>query len=335
MTQTTEDSPVQTKTNGKSGARFFSLLGFIVLAAAVVGAVLLVTRSDLFKTQEDKSLTAGTVAMSKGEWEKAVGFFKRSLKDNPDNAFAHVALSRAYLRMGKPDRALEQVNEALRIDSDNYLAHAQRGIVQKLRKRHDEAVSDFSRAVQLKPDYVWAQAQLADLFRRRGDFPKALAAVQQALKNKPDYVPGLRLSALILTDMGKCKEALAELEKIGKKGKNDPQRIQEKAWILLTCPDREFRNPKQALQLADQAFRITKGKDGFVVETLAEAQFQNGNLAKAVRHQSKAITLVMQRCPDGSCVKEMLERLKKYELASRRETRTNYDVLPIDSTYRP
>ena len=72
-----------------------------------------------------------------------------------------------------------------------------------------------------------------------------------------------------------------------------------------------------------------------MLETLAEAQFQNGNLAKAVRHQSKAITLVMQRSPDVSCVKEMLERLKKYELASRRETRTNYDVLPIDSTYRP
>jgi tetratricopeptide (TPR) repeat protein len=327
--------PARTGAGDKGGARFFSILGFLVLAATVVGAVLLVTRSDIFEVSRDKSLTAGTAAMSKGEWEKAVGFFRRSLKKNPDNAFARVALSRAYLRTGRPERALQEINGALKLDPDNFLAYGQRGIVQKLRGRHDEAVSDFSRAVELKPNYVWARAELADLFRKRGDFKRALASVKRALKTRPDYVPARRLSALILLQMGKCEEAVAELEKRGRSGKTDPQCIQDKAWILLTCPDAKFRDPVQALKLADLAFRMTKGTDGFVLETLAEAQFRNGNPHRAVNHQSKAIALVMQRCPDGSCVREMRERLKKYELAGRLEKRTNYDVLPIDGVLGP
>jgi hypothetical protein len=99
----------------------------------------------------------------------------------------------------------------------------------------------------------------------------------------------------------------------------------------MTCPDEKLQDTGQAMTLAKKAMDLSGGKDPVVLETLAEAHFRNNDPAKAAELQRKAVEIAGKRCPDGSCIKEMQERLQKYELASRQEVRTGYEVLPMDS----
>jgi hypothetical protein len=87
------------------------------------------------------------------------------------------------------------------------------------------------------------------------------------------------------------------------------------------------------MELAQKAIELSDGKDGVVLETLAEAYFRQGDALKAAEHQRKAIELGSKKCPDGSCLKEMRQRLQKYELAARPEVRTTYEFLPLDSSH--
>ena len=103
------------------------------------------------------------------------------------------------------------------------------------------------------------------------------------------------------------------------------------AWFLLTCPDEKVQNAAEAMELAKKAEDLPGGKDGMIYETLAEAYFKQGDSAKAAELQRTAIDMGSKKCPDGSCTKEMKERLQKYELASRQEVRSSYEILPLDS----
>ena len=155
--------------------------------------------------------------------------------------------------------------------------------------------------------------------------------MNKVLSSKPDFVEGLRLRAWVLNRMGKCREAYEDFKNVSDLKPNDAWSIQDKAWFLLTCPDEKLQDPLQALELAKKALELPEGKDGVVYETLAEAHFRHGDPLKAIELQRKAIELGSKKCPDRSCIKEMEQRLQKYELAARPEVRIGYEILPMDS----
>jgi len=133
--------------------------------------------------------------------------------------------------------------------------------------------------------------------------------------------------------MGKCKDASEAFKMVEKLSPNDAWSIQDYAWFLLTCPDETLQDSSKAMEWAKKALELTGGKDGLVHETVAEAYFRQGDPLKAAEHQKKAIQLGSQKCPDGSCTKEMQQRLQKYEMAARQEVRTGYEILPLDSGF--
>ena len=130
--------------------------------------------------------------------------------------------------------------------------------------------------------------------------------------------------------MGKCREAYEDLKKASQLDPDDALSVQDNAWFLLTCPDQKLQDPLQALELAKRALELPEGKDGLVYETLAEARFRQGDPLKALELQKKAIEVGSKQCPP-SCIKEMEQRLQKYELAARPEVRMGYEILPMDS----
>ena len=192
-------------------------------------------------------------------------------------------------------------------------------------------MQDFGEALKLDPSYWWALSQRADIYSKSNDQHKALDEVNKVLSSKPDFVEGLRLRAWIFNRMGKYREAYEDFKKVSELKPNDAWSVQDQAWFLLTCPDEELQDPLQALELAKKALELPEGKDGVVYETLAEAHFRHGDPLKASELQKKAIETWFQEVPYRSCIKEMEQRLQKYELAARPEIRTGYEILPMDS----
>ena len=312
------------------GSSSLSFIGYAIVAVVIVGAILFFPWGDIGKQAQDTDYNAGVNALNKKQYSEALTYFDKSLKSNPDNIAALTGKSKAELALGNIDKALEYANAAVQ-KKPSAQAYGQRGIIKKIQKKNDEAIKDFTEAIKLDSGFAWAYAQRADLFSRDKDQDKALQDINKAIAAKPDFVDAYRLRVWILNKQGKCKDAAEDIKKVEKLSPNDAWTLQDKAWFLLTCPDEKLQDPAKAMELAKKALELTNGKDGVIQETIAEAYFKQGEPLKAWEHQKKAIELGSQKCPDGSCLKEMQQRLQKYELAARQEVRTGYEILPLDS----
>jgi tetratricopeptide (TPR) repeat protein len=68
-------------------------------------------------------------------------------------------------------------------------------------------------------------------------------------------------------------------------------RLNELAWFYATAADRRYRNPMEALEIAQRAVKLSGGNQGFILDTLAEAYYVNHRLAEALTTEKKAIEL--------------------------------------------
>lgn len=87
-----------------------------------------------------------------------------------------------------------------------------------------------------------------------------------------DHYRGLREYAL----------AMYHYEWVIKLSPESPHSLNNLAWILLTARKKQLRDPPRALKLAKRAVRESRGRDAYIVDTLAVAYFQNGQKDKAI-----------------------------------------------------
>ncbi|MBN2272294.1 MAG: redoxin domain-containing protein [Sedimentisphaerales bacterium] len=64
------------------------------------------------------------------------------------------------------------------------------------------------------------------------------------------------------------------------------------AWKILTQVEKDKRDVKLALDAAEKANKLTKGKDGNILDTYALALFENGKVEEAIDVQTKALEAV-------------------------------------------
>jgi thiol-disulfide isomerase/thioredoxin len=134
------------------------------------------------------------------------------------------------------------------------------------------------------------------------------AAIRDDGKMEP-LLAGLKFEALVSqNDIEKA--ALYGHRLVTELYKDNSARLNEFAWELVD-PDRDKKaDPKLvkvAVDAAKKAVELTKTKDGAILDTLACAYFLDGDVAKAVETQEKAIRLR----PDDDDMKAHLEKFKK------------------------
>ncbi len=313
----------------EKGQAVYSFLGYAIIVLVVVGVLFLFPWSDTMQQKKDPGLQEAFTAASQKQWKKALGLFNKAIESNPKSAAAYLGRARANAELGTVDKALDDINQALSLDPKNATSLAQRAVILKMQGKLKEAHDDLSTALRLNARDAWVLAQRADVLMRLGKTEEALNEINKALKQDKSSVGGYRLRALILTNLGKCKEAFEDFQKVEVLGAKDPLSLQDKAWFLLTCPDETMKDPDKAMQLAQKAFELSGGRNGLVLETMAEANFRKGDSLKAADLQKRAIELEKRKCPDESCLANMKERLKKYEMASRQEFRPKLEILPL------
>jgi thiol-disulfide isomerase/thioredoxin len=87
-----------------------------------------------------------------------------------------------------------------------------------------------------------------------------------------------------------------------------PQMLNDVAWTILTKPGIATRNLDLALKLAEKANAATEGKESGVLDTLARAHFEKGDIDKAIDFQTQAVANA------GDSEKAQLQdTLKKYQ----------------------
>jgi tetratricopeptide (TPR) repeat protein len=87
------------------------------------------------------------------------------------------------------------------------------------------------------------------------------------------------------------------------------------AWLLLTADDPWYRDPAQALSLAERAYELQPAPA--IIDTLAEACYQTGDYARAVALQEEALAM---NPADREFFEARLQKFRKALDESRKET---------------
>jgi tetratricopeptide (TPR) repeat protein len=254
---------------------------YLPLAAVVVSAVI-----GIYAWLGRRSLVVFLVvavglgfltAQRNADYSSDVSIWSDTLMKRPQNPRAHNNLGKALLEAGKVQEAIGQLKQALQI-ADLAEAHNNLGNALAQTGKIEEAIPHYERALQIWPNYFIAHNNLGNALVQVGRTQDAIKHYEQALRIRPDYA--------------KAQNSLA--------------------WILATDGEGRFRNPVEAVRLAERACDLTARRDPNFLDTLAAAYAAQSRFTDAVRTAQEALKLAAVTGPNR-LTNEIQTRLELYK----------------------
>jgi tetratricopeptide (TPR) repeat protein len=267
----------------------------------------------------------GNVLFERGRVDEAMAHFKSAVEIAPGYAKAWYNLAGALNEKGHVDEAISHFQRALEIQPEYSMAHYQLGEILRQRGQLDEAITHFQRAVEIHPEYADAQNALGVALLRKGQVDEAITHLQEALELRPDRAEDHNNLAGVLWQRGRVAEAITHYQKalalrpdyalahhnLGKLLQQEGQ-VQEAishyqkaleiqpdfaaargslAWVLATSPEALVRNGVRAVELAQEALRLSAGDNPTLIATLAAAYAEAGQFTQAIETARRALQL--------------------------------------------
>jgi protein O-mannosyl-transferase len=122
----------------------------------------------------------------KGQVDKAIEFYQKSLAINPTYTLTHDNLGQALVQKGQTDEAIAQYQEALAIDPNFVTAYYDLGLALLQKGQADGAIEQFQRALKINPNSVTIHYNLGLVLLQTGQVDRAIEQFQMALKIDPN-----------------------------------------------------------------------------------------------------------------------------------------------------
>jgi Tfp pilus assembly protein PilF len=172
---------------------------------------------------------------------------------------------------------------ALAVTVNNDVAENNLGIVFLRQGKVDEAISLLQAAVHLRPDNSPAQENLAKALLQKGQVADALIHYRKLLDLQPDNIEVHNIVGTVLTQQGRVGEGVQEWQKVLAIQPDNGNAMSNLAWIFATSPDESLRNGPKAVELAEQAVRLSGGRIPILFRTLAAAYAESGRYSEAIQ----------------------------------------------------
>ena len=114
------------------------------------------------------------------------------------------------------------------------------------------------------------------------------SVLQQRARREPDKAIWQRLLGDLRQELGQEHEALAAYEKSRALEPDNPETLNNIAWLLVTAGEKEILDAKRALVLAKQAAAL-RPTAGYILDTLAAAYWANNLIDEALDAERAAI----------------------------------------------
>lgn len=259
------------------------------------------------KTIAETQVNLGSALLGKGAVDEAISWLRKAIDSRPVRAGdAHYHLANALSRKGQLDDAISEYEKAIELQPSIAEAHNNLGNALLSRNRGEEAVLHFKKAIEIRPDYAEAHYNLATAFLQAGQFDDAIVHYQAAVELRPDYPDAHNNLGSAFIRKGMVREGISQYEKALTNDAGSVSIQNNLAWVLATCSDPSLRNGARAVELAEQANRLSGDKNPFVVHTLAAAYAENGQFPKAVTTAEGALELADQQGNDA--LRDALEK---------------------------
>jgi tetratricopeptide (TPR) repeat protein len=180
---------------------------------------------------------------------------------------------------------------ALAVTANNDVAENNLGIVFLRQGKVDQAISLLQAAVDLRPDNSPAHENLAKALLQKGQVADALVHYRKLLKLQPDNIEVHNIVGTALIQQGRIREGVEEWQKVLAIQPDNGNAMSNLAWVFATSPEDSLRDGAQAVQLAEQALRISGGRIPVIFRTLAAAYAEKGMFAQAIQTAQRGIEL--------------------------------------------
>ncbi len=248
---------------------------------------------------------------------------------------------------GDGDAALADFEQAVSLDGTRWRAIHNRGVSYAQAGRYKEAEADFDRTLKLMPNFAHGWFNRGELRYARGDLAAAIKDYDQSLRLAPNDTLVLVSRGNARFHHGELRAALADLTAALRRDANnaaaltyraevhaalgnfsaaaddfrkarglDPKNghcCQSVAWLMATCPDARYRNPKLAVEAAQEAIKLDGESDHGYLDTLAAAYAADGQFELAAETQAKTIATAQANKQPSDVVDKLTQRLERYK----------------------
>jgi protein O-mannosyl-transferase len=240
-------------------------------------------------------------AVQTSYWKNSETIWNRTLAVTLNNAVAHQSLGQASLTAKKIDDAIFHLQEALKIlpddignqsNTDNAWVHDRLATALLEKGRVREAIAHYKTALQLQPD-ADIHESLAKALWQDGEIDQAIAHWEKTLSMHPK-------NSQVQTSLGTAflrkhlvGEAIDHYEKALAIAPNFVATLNNLALLLSTSSDARFRDGARAVSLAEQADKLSRGKNATILRTLAAAYAESGRFTDATKAAERGLQLAL------------------------------------------
>ena len=250
----------------------------------------------------------GRILAFRGSPDESTAKFREAVRLYPTNAEASMELGLNLMMSGRTNEASRCFSTARQLEpglaEQNKLtakALMNRGELEPARRR-------LILACCLKPEDVEARLTLAFCLRPKdapaaenpgtfsgylGRLDDAFYQYEKTLRFRPAASAYAHLGSAFAAN-GMLVEAQQEYREAVRLYPDDANALDILAWSLATCPKRELRNGREAVQFATQAVELTGWQQPGFIGTLAAAQAEAGQFSKAIETAKKARELALR-----------------------------------------
>jgi len=181
----------------------------------------------------------------------------------------------------------------------------------------DKAADYYREALRVDPSNAESYVQLASLSKSRGDRKTALGQLQNAVRIHPRYAEAHRRLGELHSELQQTSESIKHYRSAIDIYPGDVSSLNNLAWILATTEKNELRDAIIAQEFATQAIAVA-GERADLLDTLAAAQAEAGDIAQAIETARRAIKLARES--NQSAVAAAIEKsLAKYQTALEKD----------------
>ena len=250
------------------------------------------TFEDLARINPDLALgylTRTYIAMKRPD--RALDRIRRELEKSPGKLELMAEISRLDQMMGKKQEAIENARQIIRRDPKSPIGYMALAVVYQQNKETDTALRTLREASRIKD--VNLLMLMGNLYLSKKDYSAALDSYAKAEELRPGYVPAIFGRGTVYMTSGRRKEAVSEYSRALTFSQNHVPTLNNLAYIYAE----ESKNLPMALQLATRAGNLEPG-NGLVQDTLGFVLLKNGRFSDAARALQKAAGLA----PDNPSV---------------------------------
>lgn len=140
-----------------------------------------------------------------------------------------------------------------------------------------------------------------------------LKAVEKRIDKTPYDFRLYTTAASIYHELKNWGKAKSYYERSLSLKRNQPDALNNLAWLLVTCEDKSFRDPKSGLKFASYAAKLKK--EAHIFDTLAEAYLANEMFEKAVKASQIALKFASR---DVDYFRMQLKKMEKSYIISKK-----------------